>query len=165
VNRRAAGAENPPHNKQGEGMRIDRWIGAALLATAALMTSGCAVNRATGSVEPGANLAAIKKIHVVRAAEDTREVNALLAERLTQMGYEASTSAAKRTDVDAVMTYVDRWMWDITMYMIELTVVLRDPRSDFPLAKANSFHTSLTRLSPKEMVQEVTTNMFKDAKK
>ena len=49
--------------------------------------------------------------------------------------------------------------------MIELTVILRDARTDFPLAKGNSFHTSLTRQSPKEMVQEVTTNMFKDAKK
>jgi len=48
--------------------------------------------------------------------------------------------------------------------MVELTVVLRD-ESDFPLAKANSLHTSLTRLTPKEMVQEVTTNLFKDVKK
>jgi hypothetical protein len=142
-----------------------RWSLAALFAGFAIVTSGCAVNRASATVEPGANLAAIKTIHVVHAAEDSRKVSDLIAERLTQMGYVASTSESKRVDVDANMTYVDRWMWDITMYMIELTVVLREPQTDFPLARGNSMHTSLTRLPPKDMVQEVTTNMFKDVKK
>jgi hypothetical protein len=146
-------------------MSLRRWSAAALFALVAMFTAGCAVNRATATVEPGANLAALKTIHVVRAAEDGRKINDLIAERLTQMGYAASTSDTKRADVDANVTYVDRWMWDLTMYMIELTVVLREPKTDFPLARGNSLHTSLTRQSPKEMVQEVTTNMFKDVKK
>jgi len=146
-------------------MSIRRWTGAALLALFAIVSSGCAVNRSTADVEPGSSLAAIRTIHVVRAPEDGRKVNDLIAERLTQMGYVASTGESKRVDVDANMTYVDRWMWDLTMYMIELTLILRDPATDFPLARGNSLHTSLTRLSPKEMVQEVTANMFKDAKK
>ena len=146
-------------------MSLHRWSIAALFAVFAVFTSGCAVNRASATVEPGANLAAIKTIHVVHTAEDGRKVNDLIAERLTQMGYVASTSESKRVDVDANMMYVDRWMWDITMYMIELTVILREPKTDFPLARGNSLHTSLTRLPPKDMVQEVTTNMFKDVKK
>ena len=56
-------------------------------------------------------------------------------------------------------------MWDMTMYMIELTVIVRDPASEFPLATGNSLHTSLTRKSPTEMVEEVTTNIFKGMKK
>ena len=146
-------------------MSLHRWSIAALFAVFAAFTSGCAVNRASATVEPGANLAAIKTIHVVHTAEDGRKINDLIAERLTQMGYVASTSESKRVDVDANMTYVDRWMWDITMYMIELTVILREPKTDFPLARGNSLHTSLTRLPPKDMVQEVTTNLFKDVKK
>ena len=146
-------------------MSLRRWSTAALFAVFAVFTSGCAVNRATATVDPGANLAAIKTIHVVHTAEDGRKINDLIAQRLTQMGYAASTGESKRVDVDANMTYVDRWMWDITMYMIELTVVLREPRTDFPLAQANSLHTSLTRLPPKDMIQEVTTNLFKDVKK
>jgi hypothetical protein len=50
------------------------------------------------------------------------------------------------------------------MYMLELTVVMRDPATDFPLATGNSLHTSLTRKSPKEMVEEVTTNIYKGVK-
>jgi hypothetical protein len=44
-------------------------------------------------------------------------------------------------------------------------VTIRDPKTDFPLATGNSFHTSLTRLSPKEMVSEVIDNIYKGAKK
>lgn len=146
-------------------MKMQRLLGAALLAASAMFASGCAINRATATVEPGANLEAVKRVHVVHAAEDGRNINEILAERLTQMGFVASTGAEKRKDVDANLTYVDRWMWDLTMYMLELTVILRDPVTDFPMAKANSFHTSLTRQSPKEMVQEVTTNLFKEVKK
>ena len=43
--------------------------------------------------------------------------------------------------------------------MIELTITLRTPESDYPLAVGDSFHTSLTRLSPESMVKEVLTNL------
>jgi hypothetical protein len=38
-------------------------------------------------------------------------------------------------------------MWDITLYLLELTVTLRDTTNDFSSAVGNSFHTSLTRKS------------------
>ena len=139
-------------------------LGSCLLALAMLL-SGCAVNRATATVDPSANLAALKSFHVVKEKEDERGINQLIAERLTKMGYTASTSDGKASGVDAIVTYVDKWFWDITMYMIELTIVVRDPATDFPLATGNSFHTSLTRLSPPAMVDEVTGNIFKGVNK
>ena len=75
-----------------------------------------------------------------------------------------SADPEPNVQADAVVTYVDRWMWDMTMYMLELTVVVREPKSDFPLATGNSFHTSLTRKSPKEMVDEVIDNILKQRK-
>ena len=143
-----------------------RWTSCLVLA-GSLMASGCAVNRATASVDPSADLSAIRTIHVVHAADDGRNINEIIAERLSQLGFSATTGDAVRQDVDAVVTYVDRWMWDITMYMIDLTVTVRDPKTNFPMATGNSHHTSLTRQSPKEMVAEVTGNIFKnkDAKK
>jgi hypothetical protein len=44
--------------------------------------------------------------------------------------------------------------------MLELTVQFRNPSNNFPMATGNSFHTSLTRKSPPEMVDEVLTNIF-----
>ena len=146
-------------------MTLQRLAFATCLAIASLFMSGCAVNRASANVDPGANLAAIKRVHVVHVAEDDRRIDELIAQRMTQLGFVATTGPDKRKDVDANMTYIDRWMWDLTMYMLDLTIVVRDPATDFPLATGNSHHTSLTRLSPKEMVDEVTGNIFKAVKK
>ena len=128
----------------------------------AIFMSGCAVNRATATIDPTADLTGIKSIYVNKLAADGRGINQLIAKKLTDMGYQASTglSIDAPSDVDAVVTYEDRWMWDITMYMIELTVTIREPKTEFPLASGNSFHTSLTRKSPEEMVSEVINNIF-----
>lgn len=129
--------------------------------------SGCAVNRATGSVDPSADLSSLKTMYVKKLPADNRGVEFLIAEKLRTRGVAATAGdGAVPGGVDAVVTYVDRWMWDITMYMLELTVTIRDPKTDFPLATGNSFHTSLTRLSPKEMVSEVIDNIYgKEEKK
>jgi hypothetical protein len=52
-------------------------------------------------------------------------------------------------------------MWDITMYMLELNVEIRDPRTDYILATGKSSRTSLARKSPEEMVEEVIGEIFK----
>lgn len=137
----------------------------AILGAVAVMTSGCAVNRATGSVDPSVNLSALKTMYVKKIPEDKGATNELIAEKLRTKGVTVTTGeAAPPSNVDAIVTYVDKWMWDITMYMLELTIVIRDPKNDFPMATGNSFHTSLTRLSPKEMVNEVVDNIYKGAK-
>jgi hypothetical protein len=66
--------------------------------------------------------------------------------------------------VDAVVVYIDKWMWDLTMYMLELTVNINDPKTGAQLATGNSLHTSLTRKSPPEMVDEVIENIYKNKK-
>lgn len=129
-------------------------------------TSGCAVNRMDADIMPGTDLSTLKSVYVVRIPADNRGVNKIIATRFEEQGITATTGDREKApdDIDAVVTYIDKWMWDITMYMLELTIVIRNPDSDFPLAKGNSLHTSLTRKSPKEMVDEVITNIFNEAK-
>ena len=137
---------------------------AILFGLVASLMTGCAVNRATGSVDPSANLSSIKSMYVKKLADDDNTY-ALIADKLRTKGVTVTTGCeAAPVGVDAVVTYLDKWMWDITMYMLELTITIRDPKTDFPLATGNSFHTSLTRLSPKEMVNEVVDNIYKGAK-
>ena len=137
---------------------------AALLSLVAVITTGCAVNRATGSVDPSANLTSLKTMYVKKIPADDSTYT-LIADKLRSKGVTVTTGTdAAPGNVDAVVTYIDKWMWDITMYMLELTITIRDPKTDFPLATGNSYHTSLTRLSPKEMVDEVVDNIYKGAK-
>jgi hypothetical protein len=51
------------------------------------------------------------------------------------------------------------------MYMLELTVTIRDPKSDWPMAVGNSLHTSLTRKSQSEMIDEVINTIYNSAGK
>lgn len=125
------------------------------------LASGCAVNRATATIDPSTDLASIKSLHVVKHPPDGRGIDLLIVKKLKSMDYHVTNGAGKRADVSANVTYVDKWFWDITMYMLELTITLRDSETDFPLASGNSYHTSLTRKSPEEMVDEVLTNIFK----
>jgi len=130
--------------------------------TCVLFLSGC-VNIATSKVEPGTNLASLKTMYVKQIPADKRGVNEIVADKLRSKGVKVKTGVEDPTDpIDALVTYADKWMWDITMYMIELNIVIRDPKDQMPLASGYSKHGSLTRLSPQEMVNEVVDNIYKD---
>jgi hypothetical protein len=124
-----------------------------------LVASGC-VNKAVINVHHGSDLSNIKSIHVAKFPPDNRGIDKIIANKLVEMGYHASTEEAPLADVDAVITYEDKWMWDITLYMIQLKVTVRDKDGGFPVATSNSMHGSLTRKSPEEMVDEVLKTLF-----
>lgn len=131
------------------------------------LLSGCAVNKMEAQVFPDQDLSKINSFYVVKLDADERGVNELITKKLSAIGKAATTGSAENApaQVDALVTYTDKWMWDITMYMIELTVVIQDPTDKFPIAKGYSMHTSLTRLSPEKMVDEVVTNIYKEQAK
>lgn len=143
--------------------RVIRLLLAAVAVS--VFASGCAVNRATATVDPSANLDKLRVVQVRKLEGEDGTLQKLISGNLRKRGFEVTEEAKPPEPVDAVVTYVDKWMWDITMYLIELTVTVREPKSDFPLATGNSLHSSLTRLSPPEMVDEVVGNIFKESEK
>jgi len=143
--------------------RVIRLLLAAVAVS--VFASGCAVNRATATVDPSANLDKLRVVQVRKLEGEDGTLQKLIAGNLRKRGFEVTEEAKPPEPVDAVVTYVDKWMWDITMYLVELTVTIREPKSDYPLATGNSLHTSLTRLSPPEMVDEVVGNIFKESDK
>lgn len=71
---------------------------AVLLGLVATLLTGCAVNRATGSVDPSANLSSIKTMYVKKVAEDDNTY-ALIADKLRTKG--VSPPAAKRHQAES----------------------------------------------------------------
>lgn len=141
-------------------------VTAVFAAVVLQLSSGCAVNRATATADSGADVLAAKTFYVVKLPADQRNVQELIRNGLARRGYSARVGFDQTPPpgVDVVVTYADRWMWDITMYMLELTITFRNPANGFPMANGNSFHTSLTRLPPEEMVDEVLNNIFAKAR-
>jgi hypothetical protein len=132
----------------------------AVLVLAFALT-GCASMKS--SKEPGTDLSKLQTFYVQRLPADQRGIERLLSDRLNAMGYKSTSGMAEATpqDIDAVVTYQDKWMWDITMYMIQLDVQVRDPGSQVVMASATSYRPSLQRVAPDKMVEEVVNEIFK----
>jgi ethanolamine ammonia-lyase small subunit len=108
------------------------------------------------------NLDTIKIIYVRKQDADNKGIEKLIAEYLNKIGKTAKFGSEEQTDqsADAILTYQDRWMWDITMYMLELRIQIRDPASEYAFASGQSYRTSLARKDPEEMVREVIDEIF-----
>jgi hypothetical protein len=132
-----------------------------LLVICCLTVSGCAINRDTANFDPNKNLVQTDVFYVERFEPDNRYLNKIIADKLAVRGYMATAGEAGQApgDTTVLVSYVDKWQWDITNYLIELTITFRDPASGAAIASGNSYHTSLTRLSPEEMIDEVLTNI------
>ena len=136
-----------------------RIAAAGSVALVLAATTGCATNQAEATLMAGADLGKIKTVYVVHEEGDDHAVDAELKKAFEKRGFAVTTGPAQKPPYaqDAVVTYIDKWMWDLTMYMLSLNIVVRD-QNEFPLATARSLHTSLTRKSQAEMVDEVVTN-------
>jgi len=143
-------------------MRLD-FVAKILVPLGLIWLTGCAVNEATASRVSDMDLKAVKTIYLVESAEDKHKVAGIVKANLAKRGYQVTVGKEMKPPypADAAVTYMDKWMWDLSMYMIELNITFRNPTTDFPALSGNSMHTSLTRKSPEAMVQEVLDNIFK----
>jgi hypothetical protein len=60
---------------------------------------------------------------------------------------------SKQQEMDAVVKYVDKWMWDMTMYPIQLDMQLIESKSHTSISETSIIRTSLIRKNKKEMVR------------
>ena len=131
------------------------------LSFLALSLVACATMQA--SKAPSADLSKIKTVYVQKLEGDGYNVYQVITDQLNVMGFNATTgaSADPPEPVDAIVTYVDRWMWDITMYMIRLNIQVRDGKTRAILASSESYRPSLQRRSKENMVAETLDAIFK----
>lgn len=141
---------------------MKKYIASCILALVVGLMSGC-MTQLNSNITPGTDLKGLKKFYVVRLPADQRGIDRLIADRLNLMGRQATNGdkSGMPEDTQALVTYQDKWMWDMTMYMIELNIQLRQPKTEIAIASGHSMRTSLVRKSPPEMVEEVLTDMFK----
>lgn len=127
---------------------------------------GC-INSLSANLTPGTRVPqAARLYHVLTGSDDSEHVDQLIVHRLLAMGFQATAGSREATpaDADVVVTYRDKWMWDMTLYLLDLTITLRKPQSGFPLVEGNAMHGSTTRRSPEMMVDEVLTEIFRKVK-
>lgn len=128
----------------------------------AILLTGCANTELISEVDPQVDISQMKSFHVVKFEKDNRGIEKLIADRLNASGLQATSGPEKIPEkpVQVIVEYQDKWMWDITMYMLELNIDFRDPETNYKFASGRSYRTSLVRKSPDEMVEEVLNDIF-----
>jgi len=126
------------------------------------VAAGCGYHEMSSFVRPNANALEAKRFFVAVHPDDDWKIGTMIANRLTVQGKRVSEGPIEERPEDAqvVVTYEDRWMWDITMYMLSLRVDFRDVHTYELLATAYSYRTSLYRKPPHSVVNEVITAAF-----
>jgi hypothetical protein len=131
----------------------------------ALLLTGCST-KLTSNLAPGAVFNDLGKTVVVRFEPDTRNLNSIIADQLTLMGYPAVAVEKSEIpkDVNTLVTYRDNWQWDITNYMIKINIQFRDGKSRELIISGESYRTSLVRKTPQEMIKETLDEILKNKK-
>ena len=135
---------------------------AVLLLFTACIFSGCAITDLRSATLPDADISQAKAFYVVWLDGDSRNLHEVIRDQLIDMGFQATAGPRANipNNVDAVVTYTDRWFWDITNYLIQLNIEIRDPKTLYPLAVGESLRTSMARKDPPDFPARVLTGEF-----
>jgi hypothetical protein len=128
-----------------------------------VISSACVTNREYARFDPDSDIQPSDVFYVEQQTDDRRRLGLLIADNLSTRGFMASAGPADSVPDGAtvLVTYEDRWTWDITMFLIEMTITLRQPTSKEAFASGTSYHTSMSRLNPAEMIDEIISNLLK----
>ena len=85
-----------------------------------------------------------KTFRVIHQPKDGRNLDHAIASVLRRRGLDVATDASAQTDY--VVSYIDRWYWDMRMYLIDLRIDVRDARTNQLVASARSYQSSLAAM-------------------
>lgn len=147
-------------SKGASRMKLMMKIFSIILAVSLL--SGCAKVVIKADSDPNFDFKELNTFYVQKFSPDKRGLEQIIADKLTTFGYQATSgiNALPHHPVDALVTYKDQWMWDLTNYMLEIKIEFREPETKFLFATGQSYRTSLARKSPEEMIDEALREMF-----
>ena len=141
---------------------MNRTIVANCTFVLAALFCSCASSLSARAV-PDADLRKRTVYYVAQHAADKRGVNTEITEQLKAWGRSATTGPIENVpaNTDVVVTYSDKWVWDMSMYLLSLDVSFRDPMTEAEIAGGTSMQTSIGRLNVREHVTAVLTEIFK----
>ncbi len=80
---------------------------------------------------PSVALEAGARVHVVKHANSSRDIDLYLRNSFAKRGYPSTSGAQAEmpSGTQFYVTYVDRWYWDLAMYLLSLDVTMHDAKS------------------------------------
>ncbi len=111
---------------------------------------------------PAVDLGKYRHVYVRSAANDSAQLDVLLAGELRALGYDATSGVRtmQPDNAELTITYDSRWEWDFRQYLIEIRVMVSNARSEQLLTTAVEFHPGITAKTPGAMVHAVLAKLF-----
>lgn len=144
-------------------MRFEWKIGLRLcLLSLFLFSQGCASGAARYAGElPGSRLGEMRTFYVQHQEGDPRDIHLAIADELRTFGVDVDAGkGAPKGDYDGIVTYVDRYTWDMTMYCIQLTLYIQDTQTGYVTATGWSWRPTTVRKTPKGHARIILGELF-----
>lgn len=109
-----------------------------------LLLAGCVANT-SGQLTLQKEQVQAGSYFVERHDKDERDLATTIATAMQARGLQATAGTAAQRPAEAtyIVTYVDKWMWDMRMYLYDLRIDLRDARDLSILGYGQSMQSSL----------------------
>lgn len=132
----------------------------ALLALASLLGCASGAGRYAGTL-PGSRLGEMQRFYVQHQPEDPRDIHLAIQEELRALGFAVDAGkGAPEGEYDAIVTYRDRYLWDFTMFCLQLTLYVTDTRTGFVTATGWSWRPSAVRKTPQGHARIILAELF-----
>jgi uncharacterized protein YceK len=125
-----------------------------------LLCAGCSTVET--HVETTTNLRRFHHVFVRSASNDSNNVDQLIVLELQRLGYDAASGPRTMMpdNTQVVIAYDSEWDWDFRTYLIRLTLIVRDARSEAKLGESRVFHPGVTNKTPADLVRLVVDPLF-----
>jgi hypothetical protein len=132
-----------------------------LLLLPCVLLCSCVVSLKTERA-PGVSVTDKHVFYVERHPKEDWGLHQMLADEIAMLGYKASAGepGGQPPSADAIVTYDDKWWWDLSPYMLELNLHVLDARTRSMIVKTRNYRTSLARRNPRTMAKETVRATF-----
>ena len=142
-------------------MRI-KILGMLLLGLLAMACAGTSANPLTGTALDSGVV-----YFVENHGEDHRNLEQIIANVIEARGIMVTAGGLGQQPANAtfVVTYVDRWAWDMRTYLRDIRIEVRNAKTGAIVADARSYQGSLSAMgdSYQEIVQRTAQQLFDGA--
>jgi len=130
---------------------------------ASILLFSCTAQVTSSRPAHSVNLKAFDTFYVVKSQSDRRGVHGIIVGELQRRGKQTTWGPGSSIpeNVDAVVVYRENWVWDMGWYLFNLSIQLRDPKTNVLLASAMSNRPSVVRTPSDVMAREVLDSIFK----
>lgn len=118
------------------------------LVTPVLIIFSIGCSHTSGSRLPDSIRSPSSTYYVQNHGKDSRQLEVTVAEILRERGLNATAGSAAMRPQDGayLVTYVDRWQWDMRMYLLKFTIAVSDSETGKRLGFGESYQDSLSAM-------------------